>query len=295
MINRRRFLAISAAALASPSHAQPIRRRGYAMGAEINLTLDADPVEAEHAIAALRSILEECEALFSLYRPNSALSELNRKGYLKSPDPAFVSLLTACSAAYDLTNGRFDPTVQPIWLAASENEAQHARRLIGWNRVGLTKKLVQLGPDQALILNVIAQGFATDLVVRALRKAGWEKVLVNIGEYYASGRQRLLGVTDPVHRLVEVTHLKDRAIATSSADVMRLRSGGAHTIDPMGGNAPLWSTVSVQAPDATTADALSTAFRHASEAEIAATLAQAAGDGIAICVRPNGKVVMLQG
>lgn len=142
--------------------------------------------------------------------------------------------------------------------------------------------------------NRTAQGFATDLVVRALRKAGWEKVLVNIGEYYASGRQWLLGVSDPVHGLDEATHLKDRAIATSSPGVMRLRSGGAHIIDPMGENAPLWSTVSVQALDAATAGALSTAFCHASETEIAAALARAAGDCIAICVRPNGKVVVLQ-
>jgi thiamine biosynthesis lipoprotein len=144
-------------------------------------------------------------------------------------------------------------------------------------------------------LNGIAQSFATDLVVRALRKAGWGKVLVNIGEYYASSHQWLLGVSDPVYGPVEVTHLKDRAIATSSPGAMRLRSGSAHVIDPMGENAPLWSTVSVQAPDATTADALSTAFCHASEAEIAATLARAAGERIAICVRPNGKVVTLQG
>nr|WP_253286117.1 FAD:protein FMN transferase [Ruegeria sp. HKCCD6157] len=72
------------------------------------------------------------------------------------------------------------------------------------------------GQGLALTQNGIAQGFAADLVVRALRKAGWESVLVNIGEYYASGRQFLLGETDPVHGLVEVTHLKDSAIATSS-------------------------------------------------------------------------------
>ncbi|AXT28997.1 FAD:protein FMN transferase (plasmid) [Ruegeria sp. AD91A] len=295
MINRRRFLAISAAALASPSHALPTRWRGYAMGADIGLTLDADPVEAKHAIASLRSILEKCETLFSLYRPDSALSELNRTGHLKSPDPAFVSLLQACNAAYDLTNGRFDPTVQPLWQATSVKEVQNARALIGWDRVRLSKNRVQLGQGQALTLNGIAQGFATDLVVHALRKAGWEKVLVNIGEYFASGRQWLLGVSDPVHGLVEVTHLKDRAIATSSPGVMLLRSGGAHIIDPMGEYAPLWSTVSIQAPDAAAADALSTAFCYASESEIAATLARAAGDYIAICVRPSGKVVTLQG
>ncbi|WP_298850079.1 FAD:protein FMN transferase [uncultured Ruegeria sp.] len=295
MMNRRRFLAISAAALASPSHAQPAIWRGYAMGAEVSLTLDADPASADPAIAKLRTILEECEALFSLYRTNSALSELNRAGYLKIPDPAFLSLLQACSKAHDLTNGRFDPTVQPLWAATSEHETVHARGLIGWHRVRLSAERIQLDQDQALTLNGIAQGFATDLVALALRQAGWEKVLVNIGEYFAGGRQWTLGVSDPAHGLVGTAQLRNRAIATSSPGAMHLQSGGSHILDPTSENEPLWSTISVQAPDATTADALSTAFCYATETEIAATLSRATGAYSAICVRPNGKVTTLHG
>ena len=87
------------------------------MGAEVSLTLDADPATAESAITKVRAILKHCENLFSLYRPNSALSRLNRMGVYVDPEPEFLQLLQACDQAYLLTRGRFDPTVQPLWLA----------------------------------------------------------------------------------------------------------------------------------------------------------------------------------
>ena len=291
MINRRRFLAISAAALATPAAAQPTKWHGYALGAEVSLTFDASPDVAEPAIARIRAELERCEALFSLYRPNSDLSRLNRSGHLKAPAPEMLALLRACDRAYRQTDGRFDPTVQPLWQAAAQNgDLDAARKALGWDRVRISRDLIALDPGQALTLNGIAQGYATDLVTEVLRQAGWRNVLVNIGEYYAAGRNWTLGVSDPQFGMVQTRTLKDQAIATSSPGALRLDGGTFHVLNPKTVQPPVWSTVCVQAKDAASADALSTALCHADEDGIETTLDRTSKNITVICVDHNGSI-----
>lgn len=291
MINRRRFLAISAAALTTPAVAQPTKWYGYALGAEVSLTFDAPPEVAEPAIARVRAELGRCEALFSLYRPESDLSQLNRFGHLKAPAPEMLRLLRACDRAYRQTDGRFDPTVQPIWQAAAQNgDLEAARKTLGWDRVRISPDHIALDSGQALTLNGIAQGYATDLVTEVLRQAGWRKVLVNIGEYYAAGRNWTLGVSDPQHGIVQTRTLKDQAIATSSPGALRLGNNQFHVINPKTAQPPRWSTVSVQAADATSADSFSTALCHADADEIQTILDRTTKNITVTCVHQDGSV-----
>ena len=258
MIPRRRFLAISAAALAFPARAAPTRWQGRAMGAEVSLTLEAPKATAQAAVQKVQNILHETETLFSLYDPSSQLSRLNATGRLERPDPRVVALLGLCDQAHRLTGGRFDPTVQPLWQALAQGQdPEPARRLIGWHRVTRGDGEITLAPGQALTLNGIAQGYATDRVSAALKAAGLSRVLVNIGEYHGWGRNWQIGVADPVHGLVARQTLNTRALATSSPGALHLGTE-THILSP-DGRAPLWSTVSIEGPSATMADALSTA------------------------------------
>lgn len=292
MITRRRFLAISAAAVTTtPGHTAPLRWQGLAMGAQVSLTLDAPPEVARPALSEIRKLLEKCETLFSLYRPDSALSRLNRQGSLASPDPLFLELLTRCGTFHSLSQGRFDPTVQPLWVALSKSgNTDTARTAIGWHRVNISPHRVTLDKGQELTLNGVAQGYATDLITRTLRQAGLTRVLVNIGEFYASGRSWQIGISDPVLGLVATRQLEDRAIATSSPGAMTLPQNHSHILNPIGTGNPLWSTISVEAADATTADALSTAFCHAPSDEIRDVMRAVSGHPRAICVTAEGTI-----
>jgi thiamine biosynthesis lipoprotein len=74
-----------------------------------------------------------------------------------------------------------------------------------------------------------------------------------------------VGLADPDKpgALAETIDLVDRAVATSAGAGFRFDSRGrfTHLLDPATGRSPsLYSTVSVIAPTATEADALSTAF-----------------------------------
>ena len=219
-LSRRRFLTISAAALVPPINANAASWSGVAFGADVSLTIRAPSEEAEQALSQARQIIEEIEALFSLYRPESALTQLNRTGQLRDPDARFLTLLRASDRAHRLTGGRFDPTVQSYWRAlALGDDPAIARSIIGWDRVVFDPVAISLAAGQALTFNGIAQGYATDLVAEALGSMGLSDVLVNIGEYRAMGGPWRLGISDPERGIMGFQTVTAGAVATSSRSI----------------------------------------------------------------------------
>ncbi len=297
MIARRRFIAISAAwAAASPARADEARGRewrGRALGAEAQVTLAGPEALTAAMVARIEALLRRIEAEFSLHDPGSALARLNRDGALDGPSSAMLDVLAASDAAHRATAGRFDPTVQPLWRALADGgDAVAARRLVGWPRVRFDPARVRLGRGQALTLNGIAQGFAADRVRDLLARAGFTRVLVDIGEFAALGGPWRLGIADPEYGLVATRTLANGAIATSSPGALRLAGGEGHILGP-GGEPVRWSTVSVEAGSATLADALSTAFCLMRASEIRAATARAAGVRRVLLVDGDGGVTSL--
>ena len=120
MLTRRRFIAISAAvapamALAGTGPSGPHVETGLALGASVTLRLhhpDA-PRLAALAMAEIRRL----EQVFSLYLPDSALVRLNRDGLLREPPFELLECLALAGAVHSASEGRFDPTIQPLWRA----------------------------------------------------------------------------------------------------------------------------------------------------------------------------------
>ena len=270
-LNRRRFLSISAACmLATPARAQIHRWQGRALGAEVDITLHAPAEIAEPALDRARGSLDAVMAQFDLFDPASTVSRLNRTGHLDAPDVMFRRLMQACTQVHAATGGLFDPTVQPLWRALAERQPpQAARALIDWSRVRHSAASVTLGEGQALTFNGIAQGFATDLVAEALRDAGLERTLVNIGEFRGTGGPWRLGISDPEIGMIGTRTLTSSAIATSSPKAVP-PGGQGHILH--GHAKPRWSTVSVEAATATMADGFSTALTMARLEDIRAAV-----------------------
>jgi thiamine biosynthesis lipoprotein len=196
-----------------------------------------------------------------------------------------VALLHAALRFSDLTGGAFDPTVQPLWQLYADHFASQRPDSEGPSPQKLAEALAKVGcaglsvredrialtrRGAAVTLNGIAQGYATDRVVERLREAGLSTTLVNIGEIRAIGARPegtpwRVGLADPERpgALTETVDLVDRAVATSAGAGFRFDARGrfTHLFDPTTGRSPSrYSTVSVMAPTATEADALSTAF-----------------------------------
>lgn len=276
-MNRRRFLALSAAALC-PVTALAADWQGTGLGTSLSLRLvGGTPAQTRHAFRRVELELAHIEATASLYR-DSTLTRLNRDGHLAEPSADFLNLLTLADQIHHATAGAFDPTVQPLWLAiAKDTDQTAARQNIGWTRVTLGPDEIRLAPGQALTLNGIAQGWAADRIAIILREEGFANALIDMGETQALGLREdgqpwQARITTPTGQPLADIPLTNRALATSSPKGTLIGMGHPHILGPKG-QAAKWQTVSVSAQTAAVADALSTAFTLMDRPSIDAALA----------------------
>ena len=236
---------------------------------------------------AVERVLAEVNRQTSTYLRSSELMAFNRAP-VGEPVPVSAQLVDMVAAAGDfaaLTDGAFDATVAPLvglWgfgpqaRATPPTAAQiaAARAQVGHNRVRHQRdppRLAKLAPVR-LDLSGIAKGHAVDVLAVALRQAGCEAFLIEIGgEIRASGSSPgggawRVGVEHPRRsgHLV-VLALKSEAVATSGGYRQRSRfasPASAHVIDPRTGRPVGHDTVSatVVAGTARRADALATAL-----------------------------------
>jgi len=306
LLNRRRFLQISAAACAglttggaAASSPRLHHWKGSAMGAGASITL-AHP-EAERIVADCRAEIDRLENIFSLFRPDSALSRLNREGSLENPPFEMLALLDICGAVHAATGGLFDPTVQPLWAAYAEYHAAgrapspgalaDALERIGWQHLHYDAHRIALTqPGMALTLNGIAQGYVADRVADRLAASGLNDILVNTGEFRALGGRPdgdpwPVRFDDDRHEAAGGIGLRDRALATSSPLGTVFDADGAvgHILHPRTGlPAPnRWRLISVAGPSAAVADGLTTAMCLMSRDEMVAALGHFPGTGLA--------------
>lgn len=271
----------------------PIRWHGAALGTEASVTISAPKLVAEAALNDVVTLLDRVERLFNLYDPDSVLRQLNRHSALDLPAPEFLDMCQLTTRVHVATHGSFDPTIQPLWRSlATGEDATEARNKIGWRHVEIRENRIVMVKGQQLSFNGVAQGFATDLVTKALRQLGVKKALVNIGEYRAIGGPFQLGLTTPGLGLLRTVTLQDAAISLSHASAQQV-GGSSHILDPKANSTPQWSTVAVHAKSAAIADACSTAFALMSQADIAACLPKLSEITHVTLVDLEGKVIEL--
>jgi FAD:protein FMN transferase len=293
-VNRRRFIAIAATACAGgalaaqglPQESRAFVWKGVALGANASLTVEHDDEsQAKSAIEACLTEVARLERIFSLFQSDSALLRLNRDGRIDDAPADMRILLSEALSVAKLTGGAFDPTIQPLWALYARHfsaagaspdgpaveEINAALRLVDWRKVEIDDACVRfLQPGMALTLNGIAQGYITDKVGELLRERGYKHVLVNMGEELALGPKRQggpwqVGLADPrvPGQIIRDLPLTSGAIATSGGYGFHFDPAGrfSHILDPRtGACARQWASVTVLAPRATRADALSTAL-----------------------------------
>jgi thiamine biosynthesis lipoprotein len=288
-LSRRQLIIAAAACIAAPTRADeadPARAgieewRGSALGAEAKIMLrGTTPQRAARVFAKVERVLRTVEGRFSLYR-DSELTRLNRIGRLAYPSPAMQHVIRVCGEVHKATNGLFDPTIQPLWLAvANAGDTAAARTLLGWQRVRFSEAEIALEPGMQLTFNGIAQGHAADEVAQMLSSEGFDNVLVDSGELVGlgsrpDGESWMAAIDLPDGREVARIALANRALAVSSPLGTRI-GGKPHILNPGGGD-PLWQLAAVSAPSAALADALSTVFCLMARPAIEAALAKFPG------------------
>jgi len=275
---RRRFFALaSGACVALMTNCsrqlglQRVSRSSKALGTTVTMTaLHADEELAGRALDAAFAEVEMIESVMSLYRPDSQVSRLNREGIIHQPAPSLVEVLRHARQIAELSNGAFDVTVQPLWALKGQRPDAGMLALVDWRKLEVSDERIRLAPGMAITLNGIAQGYAADAAMRVVRSHGVSQVLIDAGEFSAQGVNMEgtawnIGIQHPREpdAYAALTRLDNRCLATSGDYETTFSTDfrSHHILDPHTGESPAQlASVSVLAPSAMAADALSTAL-----------------------------------
>jgi len=284
-LSRRRFLSIASAACLIAPAAQAFQWQGTALGAHARIILDHP--NAEKITQRALGEITRLENIFSLYRTESEITRLNATGHLATPSFELLECLSIAARVHRLTEGRFDPTVQPLWRVladafvagqpADTAKITAARNSIGFDRVTFDSTGVLLASGQQITLNGIAQGYIADRIALVMRAEGVTDVLIDTGEIVAMGAppgRDAWPVT--IVGEVQARALSGRALATSAPFGTKLDGAGqiGHILDPRSGSVLTTDIrqISVSATRAALADAISTGLCAARDANDARRL-----------------------
>jgi len=297
-MNRRRAITLCGAAtlcgLSSCRRTAPPRTyTGFAFGTEVHFQIHGITEHEFDEVSALCTTrLTEIQSLFSLYDPDSAISRLNRDGRMANPPGEFLHLIRSALEFGEKTGGIFDITVQPLWnwrqnwKDASDEKRQtmdadswkKTLALVDYRNVRTDGDGISYAkPGMAITLNGIVQGYATDQIASLLKNHGVRHALVNIGEYAAIGSapggKPWTVELAPNGETVALPAGRSLAVSAGSGHTFEQEGRLHHIFRPSDGiNTRPHSTIVVTAPTATIADALSTTFTIASDAERLAIL-----------------------
>lgn len=291
------------------------RDAALAFGTTVSVSaVHEDGEAAAAAVAAALGAAREIDRLMTVYRPESQVGRLNAEGVLERPDPRLVHVLEVSRRLAAASSGAFDPTVQPLWLLhaearrrgrpASPAELAEARARVDWTALDVSPRRIALRRSgMAITLNGIAQGYAADLALAALRERGVADALVDTGEHGAegtrAGRPWTIGLRHPRDpgALVAALPMDGRFVAASGdyetpfSDDLSLH----HVLDPRTGRSPPGlSCVVVAAASGVEADALTKPMMILDRAAAQALLDRFPGAGAA-WLDKEGRVVGTRG
>ena len=208
----------------------PVHHRETVMGTVVTIDVYTPGTDICRQLAEARLLLQQADAVFSTWKPDSPVSRLRRGEISSAQAPAEVrDVLELCAIARELTDGWFDPWAMPG----------------GVDPTGYVK------------------GWAAQRALGAFRTGGISGAVVNAAGDIASfggltdGTPFRIGITDPFSpdRLAGIVCLTG-AIATSGT-----YERGNHLIDPRSGHSTARvASASVTGPDLGLADALATAL-----------------------------------
>ena len=266
------FLALLAAS-ASQAAEPTLRREVYAMGTR--LTLEVEGLPPEELTRATEAALHECErieAACSTWRSESTWSQFNdAHGAEFALGAEWVQLLSTVLDWTQKTEGAFDPALGPLLRAwgtrtggrtPTPTELKAARaasgaRLLVLNPAKGTAHFTRA--DAGLEEGGFITGYALDRMAQLLRQAGVRAGLLDFGGQllaFGPGRNTSIAAPDDRHRPTFELELHEASLSTSGTS-----ERGRHLLDPRTGEpSAAWGSTSVVAPDALTADLLSTAL-----------------------------------
>jgi len=245
------------------------------------IVVSGDKEKAEESMQEAFRVFSDLDSKLSIYNPQSELSKLNNRKSIIVKDQSLLEIIRKSEKYANLTRGAFDPTIGSLKLLypiGQENpvpprdeEIEKALECSGYKKVKLSDRKLEKPADMVIDFGGILKGHAVDNAMEILKKRGVKSALIDAGGNIkvigknALGKDWRIGVQHPrsPDKIMTIILLRDQAVATSG-DYQRCffynKVRYHHIINPFTGK-PARKAISatVIAPDAETADALSTA------------------------------------
>jgi thiamine biosynthesis lipoprotein len=271
-----------------PTGGATVRLSSRAMACDFSIIMN--PGSGDRVIPASNALdlIHTLEDQMSVYRGTSELSQINRRAINENVkvEPKLFNLLLESARICRETEGGFDPTSGPLialWRRCrqdgripTEHEIKHCLQHTGLKHVTFEERHQTVRfdkPGMEIDLGGIGKGYALDRGGEILAEEGLQDWLFHGGHSSILARGDHngcggwpVGIRNPLfpkQRLATIL-LKDCALSSSGSGVQHFRHGGkryGHILDPRTGR-PVEGmlSVTVLAPTAAEADALSTAF-----------------------------------
>jgi FAD:protein FMN transferase len=255
-----------------------------AIGTTVHLLVTEHSALAE-ANRLLRDFLDDLDRACSRFRPDSALSTVNKLRSVSDVDPLLIAALRVALAAAEQTGGLVDPTLGSAMIAIGydrsfANVPRNSRRRVipvpgseAWRSITVDEPTgtVMLPPGVRLDVGATAKAWAADVAAAQLAERLGCGVLVNLGGDLAiagpapDGGWRVRVAADHAATTGgQVVAVRSGGVATSSTTVRRWKRADQvlhHVLDPATGLPArrVWQYTSVAAADCVTANTAATA------------------------------------
>ncbi len=261
------------------------RINGFAQGTTYSICYEGtDTLQGE-----IDALLARFDSSLSIYNRASTISRVNYNE-ITEVDSFFISCFSLAQRITEQTNGAFDMSAAPLFLAwgfGSQKQAalptpeqvDSIKKFCGMDKIRIeNNNIVKVDPRVRLNANAIAKGYSVDVVSQFLEGKGKKNYLVEIGgEIFCrgvspKGRAWIIGIDRPTEGnfvpgqdVLAKVQLSGRGLATSgNYRKFYIQDGRkvAHCINPRTGFPAYTSVLSttVIAEDSGTADAFATAL-----------------------------------
>jgi thiamine biosynthesis lipoprotein len=277
---------------AAGSQTDLIRVHRPAMGSYFEIRLGVRVPGAVDLASRALDLIDDLETQLTVYSDESEVSRLNAKAHLGpvAVERGLFGLLERALKLSKLTGGAYDVTsgaLSQAWgfirgprRVPDPETLADARARTGWQHLRLDPETATVGFDREGIrinLGSIGKGYAIDRAVQVIRRHwfptsalihGGQSSLFALGSPPGRfGGRWEIAVRNPLRpeTPLGVLRLRDRGLGTSGSAFQQFIEGGrayGHILDPRTGEPAAGgpASVTVLAPTAADADALSTAF-----------------------------------
>ena len=275
--------------LGKPPECGPTVRLGkQAMACDFDVILNPGPVARLDAASMALDLIDQLEDQLSVYRPHSEVSRLNGRAAADwvEVEPRLFELLNLARQMSAETDRGFDITTGPLialWRRCradlrlpTPDELASTLQQTGIQNVAFNQEQRAIRfPVAGMEFNLgsIGKGYALDRAAELLVEQGLTEFLLHGGKssLLAKGRHDQhsgwpIGISNPLFpdKTLATILLVDAGLSTSGSNIQYFRLEGkryGHILDPRTGwPAEGLASVTVLAPTATLAEALSTAF-----------------------------------